>query len=66
MKIAVVVALGMVAFLGWRVTELERRYYTLLVGVCEKDRSGPNFSKCVNDTQPRKSQWWNLYYGVVG
>lgn len=66
MKIAVFAAVGLVALLGWRVAELERQNYTMLLGACGADRLSVSYHQCLKGYQPRTSQWWNLFYGVIG
>lgn len=67
MKFAILIAAAMIAFLGWRVAELERQRYALFVGMCDRDPLDPlPWIRCVARENPRTSQWWNLYYGVTG
>jgi len=56
---------GALAFTGYRLADVERQNYAMVVGLCEVTTADPTWINCLRDVQPRTSQWWNLYYGLL-
>lgn len=65
MKDILVVALALLlAFTLWRLGDVERQRYALLVGMCPSEIAPAN-PICLKDVQVRTSPLWNIYYGLL-
>jgi xanthine/uracil permease len=51
------------AFTLYRLGEIERQRYAMLVGLCLGTITAID-PVCVASAQPRENAWWNIYYGL--
>jgi hypothetical protein len=66
MKTLLIVLLA--AGLGWsvfRLGEVERERYVMLVGLCEQDDIGIWDFECLETAEPRTSRLWDIAYGLM-
>ena len=53
--------------LGWtlyRLGDLERQNYAMVVGLCKQDAIGILDFKCLDTAEPRSSRVWDIFYGL--
>lgn len=60
----IIVLAATLAFTAYRLGEVERQRYAMLVGMCPGTVSMID-PVCVAAAQPRENALWNLYYGLM-
>lgn len=49
----------------WRLGDVERQRYVMLVGTCERDAVGLWDFQCLETSEPRTSRLWDIAYGLM-
>lgn len=66
MRIAAIAVLAVaLAWTGWRLADVERQRYALIVGLCWIDTAQPHSIDCLKTAEPRTNRLWDLYYGLI-
>jgi len=64
-NVIMIVLIGILAFVLWRLGDVERERYALLVGMC-RDKSPVGLdANCLETVEPRKNRLWDIFYGLV-
>ena len=53
---------------GFVIVKLERFHYSTQIGICgnyKNELERFDVVKCLENNQPRTSDWWNLYYALT-
>ena len=63
-SLIIVVLAAALAFVCFRLADVERQRYAMIVGMCPGTIS-PIDPMCVADAEPRENAAWNLLYGLM-
>lgn len=61
----IVVLIAALAFALWRLGDVDRQRYAMLVGLCDQDTLGIYDMECLESAEPRTSRIWDIYYGLI-
>ena len=64
-NVIIIALIGILAFVLWRLGDVERERYALTVGMCrDKSAVSPDAS-CLETVEPRKNRLWDIFYGLA-
>ncbi|MDQ0422464.1 hypothetical protein J2045_003512 [Peteryoungia aggregata LMG 23059] len=63
--LALFVLAGISAFSLWRLGDVERERYALILGMCRNQSTLGLDANCLETVEPRESRLWDIYYGLA-
>jgi hypothetical protein len=62
---ALFILAGISAFSLWRLGDVERERYALILGMCRDQSILGLDAHCLETVEPRESRIWDIYYGLA-